>query len=357
MKAEKQFAEVVGLIKEGQGRAYVAINVELINTYWQVGEYISKRIAQAVWGQKTVDELAKYIETKHPDLKGYSRSSLYRMRQFYEAYRESEIVASVMRQIQVDDNHEAIIVAPVARQLALTDVRSTILASISWTNHQIIMARAKSAEEREFYIRLSSRERYSVRELNRQISSGLYERVMIGNEKLPRQVKGQKGGISDAFKSDYVLEFLNLPKQYKESDLQKALVSQMKKFILELGRDFLFMGEEYRLQVGNSDFKADLLFFHRGLQSLVLFELKADKFRPEYLGQLNFYLEALDRDVKKEHENASIGILLCKDQDEEVVKYAMNRSLSPAMVAAYQMQLPDKRVLKEKMREVFGGGR
>jgi hypothetical protein len=115
------------------------------------------------------------------------------------------------------------------------------------------------------------------------------------------------------------------------------------------------MGEEYRLQVGNSDFKTDLLFFHRGLQSMVLFELKADKFRPEFLGQLNFYLEALDRDVKKEHENPSIGVLLCKDQDAEVVKYALNRSLSPAMVAAYRTQLPDKEVLREKVREIFGG--
>jgi predicted nuclease of restriction endonuclease-like (RecB) superfamily len=335
MRGEKQFAEVVGLIKEAQGRAFGAINVELINTYWQVGEYIHERIAQAVWGEKTVEDLARFIESKHPDIKGFNRSALYRMRQFYEAYRHSEIVAAL------------------PRQLALMDVRSTILATISWTNHQIILARSKSAEEREFYVRLSSRERYGSRELERQISSGVYERVMLGNEKLPLLVKRGRADISNAFKSDYVLEFLNLPKQYSEGDLQRALISQMKKFILELGRDFLFMGEEYRLQVGNSDFKADLLFFHRGLQSLVLFELKTDKFRPEYLGQLSFYLEALDRDVKKEHENPSIGILLCKDQDEEVVKYAMNRSLSPAMVAAYQMQLPDRRVLKEKLREVF----
>jgi RecB family endonuclease NucS len=175
---------------------------------------------------------------------------------------------------------------------------------------------------------------------------------MLGNQQLPAKVRNIRQDISGTFKSDYILEFLNLPADHNEGDLQKALVSQMKNFILELGRDFLFMGEEYRIQVGNSDFKTDLLFFHRGLQCLVVLELKADKFRPEYLGQLDFYLEALDRDVRKEHENPTIGILLCKDQDTEVVKYALNRSLSPALVAAYQTQLPDKDVLQQKWREL-----
>ena len=217
----------------------------------------------------------------------------------------------------------------------------------------IIFARIKAEEEREFYIRLCIRERYSKRELDRQISSGLFERVMLGDQKLPSTVKHPSSDISSAFKSNYILEFLNLPENYNENDLQNALVAQMKRFVLELGRDFIFMGEEYRIQVGNSDFKIDLLFFHRGLQCLIAFELKAENFKPEHLGQLNFYLEALDRDVKKDHENPSIGILLCKDQDTEVVKYALNRTLSPALVAAYQTQLPDKNILQQKWRELF----
>lgn len=313
------------------------MNAELVNNYWQIGEYISRRIALAAWGEKTVEELAVFIERKHPDLKGYSRTTLYRMRQFYEAYRGSEIVS------------------PPVRQLGSTDIRGTLLAGISWTNHLIILARTKTAEERLFYIRLSSREHYGKRELDRQISSGLFERVMMGNQELPRPLK-DRPELANTFKSNYVLEFLQLPVEHNESDLQKALIRKMKHFVLELGRDFLFMGEEYRLQVGNSDFKTDLLFFHRGLQAMILFELKVDRFRPEYLGQLNFYLEALDRDVKKPHENPSIGILLCRDQDAEVVKYAMSRSLSPAMVAAYQTHLPDKEILRWKMREIFGEG-
>jgi RecB family endonuclease NucS len=147
--------------------------------------------------------------------------------------------------------------------------------------------------------------------------------------------------------------FLNLQEGHTEGELQKGLLQQLKNFILELGSDFLFVSEEYRLQVGNSDFFVDLLFYHRGLQCLVAFELKADKFKPEHIGQLNFYLEALDRDVKKQHENPSIGILLCKDKDDEVVEYALSRSLSPTLVAEYQIQLPDKKLLQQKLHELF----
>ena len=146
---------------------------------------------------------------------------------------------------------------------------------------------------------------------------------------------------------------MNLPDPHSESDLQRGLVSQMKNFILELGKDFLFIGEEYKLQVGNSDFYIDLLFYHRGLQCLLAFELKADKFKPEHLGQLNFYLEALDRDVKKPNENPSIGVLLCKDKDREVVEYALSRSLSPTMVLEYTTQLPNKTLLQQKLHELF----
>jgi len=153
----------------------------------------------------------------------------------------------------------------------------------------------------------------------------------------------------------FIFDFLNLSDSFSKNELQKGLIRQMKDFILELGKDFLFFGEEYKLQVGNSDFYVDLLFYHRCLQCLVAFELKADKFKPEHLGQLNFYLEALDRKVKKSHENPSIGILLCKDKDSEVVEYALNRSLSPTMVAEYKTKLPDKNVLQQKLNEILKG--
>ena len=228
-----------------------------------------------------------------------------------------------------------------------------LLREINWTNNLTILSRAKSIEEKEFYLQLCGKERYSSRELERQIDSGVFERIMIGNQKLPAMMREFGADVSNSFKDSYFFEFLNLPELHNESQLQKALVAQMRNFILELGKDFLFVGEEYRIQVGNSDFMIDLLFYHRSLQCLIAFELKATKFKPEHLGQLNFYLEALDRDVKKEHENPSIGILLCKNKDIEVVEYALSRNLSPAMVAEYQTLLPDKKLLQQKLHEIF----
>jgi predicted nuclease of restriction endonuclease-like (RecB) superfamily len=219
-----------------------------------------------------------------------------------------------------------------------------------------IFSRCKTAEEREFYLKLAKQESYSFRELERQISASLFERTMIGNSKISTALRESNHDLTNAFKDSYVFEFLNLPDPHSESDLQRGILKQMKNFILELGKDFLFIGEEYKLQVGTSDFYIDLLFYHRGLQCLVAFELKADKFKPDHLGQLNFYLEALDRDVKKANENPSIGVLLCKDKDSEVVEYALSRSLSPTMVSEYNTQLPDKKLLQRKLHELFDNG-
>ena len=232
---------------------------------------------------------------------------------------------------------------------------STLLREISWSHNLAIFSRCKTIEEQEFYIRLTKNENYSVRELDRQISSSLFERTMIGNSKLSSSMRESANDLSNTFKDSYVLIFLNLTDSHTESDLQKGLINQMKKFILELGKDFLFIGEEYKVQVGNSDFYIDLLFYHRGIQCLVAFELKADKFKPEHLGKLNFYLEALDRDVKRQNENPSIGILLCKDKDIEIVEYALSRNLSPTMVSQYETQLPDKKLLQQKLQKLFEG--
>ena len=151
----------------------------------------------------------------------------------------------------------------------------------------------------------------------------------------------------------YMLEFLDLPEPYKEYDLKKAILKNMKKFLLEFGRDFIFIDEEYHVQVGNNDYYVDLLFYHRELQCLVAIDLKIDDFKPEYMGKMDFYLEALDRDIKKPHENPSVGMILCASKDDEVVEYAMSRTLSPMMVSEYKLQLPDKAVLQKKLQELI----
>lgn len=347
----KQFSEIIQLIKNAQNNAVIAVNAELINLYWNVGKYINKQLSNATWGDKTVDELASFIQKEHPEIKGFNRRGLYRMKQFYETYSSMSFVSLPMTQIQNSENKDNTIVSSAMTQFE--NIKDTILTKISWTHHLALISRAKSDEEREFYLQLSIKERYTVKELERQIDTSTFERVMIGNAKVPSKIKEEHLSIKNNLKDDYIFEFLGLPDSHGEGELQKGLIGQMKNFILELGKDFIFIGQEYRIQVGNSDFYIDLLFYHRGLQCLVAFELKAEKFKPEHLGQLNFYLEALDRDVKKENENPSIGILLCKSKDNEVVEYALSRYLSPTMVSEYKTQLPDKKVLQRKLQELF----
>lgn len=355
MKLDKQlqFTEIVLMIQESHYNAIKAVNTELINLYWNIGQYISKQLASATWGDKTVDDLATFIQKEYPEIKGFNRRGLYRMKQFYETYVQMPFVLSTMIPKYNIDNEDNKIVSSTMTQFTSEDIRGSILSKVSWTHHLTLLSRTKTDEEREFYLQLSIKEKYTVKELERQINSGIYERIMIGNANLSPALKEIHPDITNNFKDSYVLEFLRLPESHNEGDIQKRLISKMKNFILELGKDFLFVGEEYRIQVGNTDFYIDLLFYHRGLQCLVAFELKADKFKPEHLGQLNFYLEALDRDVRKANENPSIGVLLCKDKENEVVEYALSRYLSPTMVSEYKTQLPDKKILQRKLHELF----
>jgi len=319
---DQRFTDIIQLIKQSRSNAIKAVNAELINLYWNIGKHICTKLEKSEWGDAVVAELAKYIQQNEPELKGFSDKNIWRMKQFYETYKDFPKLSPLVREI-------------------------------SWSHNLAIFSRCKTAEEREFYLKMAKQERYSFRELERQISASLFERTMIGNTKLSTALRESNNALTNTFKDSYVFEFLNLPELHSESDLQRGLVKQMKGFILELGKDFIFIDQEYKLQVGNSDFFIDLLFFHRGLQCLVAFELKADKFKPDHLGQLNFYLEALDRDVKKTNENPSIGILLCKDKDSEVVEYALSRSLSPTMDSAYKTQLPSKKLLQQKLHELF----
>ena len=313
--------KIVGMIEQARQNALRSVNAELITLYWNVGEYLSGESANSTWGDAFIDETAKYIKENCPGIKGFNRRGLYRMRQFYETYKGNEFV-------------------------------SPLVTQICWTNHLLIMSGTKSIEEKEFYLSLCIREKYSSRELERQLQSAYYQRYMLSTQKLaPAEVPHDENA---RFLDSYVLEFLDLPEKHSESDLKRAIVQNLKNFVLEIGRDFSFVGEEYRVQVGNSDWYIDLLFYHRGLSCLVAFELKIDKFHPDHVGRINFYLEALDRDHKKENENPSIGVILCAGKDDDVVEYAMSRSLSPTMVAEYKLQLIDKVLLEQKLREFKG---
>lgn len=320
---QEQFNEIVNCINDTRKSVYRIANTAMIDLYWRIGERLAYRVANSQWGDGVIRQLADYIAANAEDSKGFSDKNLWRMKQFYETYREvDEKLSSMMRQI-------------------------------NWTNNLAIMSRCKLPEEREFYIRLAADERLSTRELDKLISRGLFERTMIDKPKLSAVLREIVPSSERSFRDRYVMDFLGKKTYADEYSMKRAIVAKMKDFILEVGKDFIYMGQEYRLQVGTEDFRVDLLFFHRELRCLVAFEVKMGRFHPTDLGQLEFYLEALDRDIRKPHENPSIGILLCKDKDDEVVEYAMSRSLSPTLVAEYQLNLPPKKVLRAKMKELF----
>jgi predicted nuclease of restriction endonuclease-like (RecB) superfamily len=321
--AHSAFIELAGLIQARRERVARLVNAEVVDLYWELGRRISGKIKAEAWGKGTVEGLAAYLESRAQGLRGFSASNLWRMRQFYETWEG----------------------APA--ELA------TLLRELPWSSHLDLLGKCKAPEEREFYLRLGVRERYSVRELKRAIETGTYERVLLAGTKLATPLRETHPKAGKVFKDVYSLEFIGVPADHSEQDLRKALVHRLRDFLIELGRDFSFVGEEYPIQVGNRDGSIDLLFFHRELRCLVAIELKITEFKPEHMGQLDFYLEALDRKVRKPEENPSIGLLLCKTKDDEVVEFMLNRSKSPALVAEYQTRLPDKNLLRTKLHEFF----
>ena len=322
MPQPPDFADIAQLIAAARQRAVQAVNTTLIELYWQIGEHISRKIAASEWGDGVVDQLARYLAQTQPGLRGFTRRNLFRMRQFYEAYASNELV-------------------------------SPLVTQLPWTHHLIILSQSKRMEEQAFYVRLAVQEKWSKRQLERQFKAALFERTVLTPAKVSAVLSDAHPEAASVFKDSYLIEFLDLPQGHAEADLHRGLLLRLKDFLIELGRDFCFVGSEYPVQVGGRDFALDLLFFHRGLNSLVAIELKVGGFEPEYLGKLNFYLEALDRDVKKPHERPAIGLLLCASKDDEVVEYALSRSTSPALIAEYQTQLPDKALLRAKLHEFY----
>jgi predicted nuclease of restriction endonuclease-like (RecB) superfamily len=319
---EPAFAEVVKLIHASRQQALRAVNTELIDLYWHIGAYLHHKIEADGWAKGVVVQLAAYIAQREPGVRGFSPQNLWRMRQFFQTYQDDAKLSPLLR-------------------------------VLPWSSHLHILSRAKRSEEREFYLRMATQNRWPVREVARQIDSALFERTVLTPAKLSTALRELHPQAEAFFKDVYQLEFLGLPVGHSEHDLHRSLLQHLGRFLTELGRDFCYIGTEYPVQVGNQDFALDLLFFHRGLNCLVAIELKVTAFAPEHLGKLNFYLEALDRDHRKPHENPAIGLLLCASKDSEVVEYALSRTLSPALVAEYQTQLPDKHLLAAKLHEFY----
>ena len=364
---EQQFGEVIDIILQHKSRASRAVNNELLFTAWHVGSYVSAKLKSEEWGSKVVTQLSEYIRSRRPDIKGYSRRSIYNMVMFYdeyssetfsvtvEKYLNSELVQPGTAQIQANQPTQEtdVIVQTASAQLVqpTSGQMPQILELTTLSNHIEILCRCKSTEERMFYIIYANKEHLSFKEMQRCISNQTYTALLSSKDNMSKGLLNAYPNATIMFKDTLFVDFLNLPKRHSESKLKNSLVEHMKQFILELGKDFIFMDQEYRLNIGASTFKADLLFFHRGLQALVAVELKKTKFHPRDLGQLEFYLEALDRDVKRSNENPSIGIILCPEADRVVVEYAMSRSMSPTMIAEYKRILIPQERMQQQLNE------
>lgn len=369
---EKQFEYVNSLIEQHRSSAIAKVNTEALQTNWEVGQYISQQLKSAHWGAKVVSDLADYLKRMNPRRKGYGKRNLYNMVSFYETY-SSESFLGFIENLHLDDlvqlplsqlkahGQNEIVQSVTAQSEGGAIVQSTpaqfelpfpaILAITSFTNHIEILNRCKSNEERVFYMLYSYRERLKSRELRRCIVSQTYSTLLDKDKMLSPQLLRDYPRSEYLLKDKAVVDFLGLPAKHNEHQLHKGLLEHMKEFILELGKDFLFVDSEYGVQVGGSTKRIDLLFYHRALQCLVAIELKAVDFRPEFVGKMDMYLEALDRDVKRDNENPSIGIILCPSADRSMVEYTLSRSLSPTMVAEYQRKLIPQEVMRKSLEE------
>ena len=354
---EQDFVQIKSIIEFHRSRASKGVNEESLIMSWRVGKYISERLNSNQWGAKVVMQLSEYLRAKDPDLKGYSRRNIYNMVSFYEEYSTFDF-CSVIKRYGFDDIVQFETAQLPAKSFAADDIVQfqtaqlpKVLTLTTFTNHLTILANCKSSEERLFYILYANRERLKNKELLRCIENNTYASLLTDGNHISSGLKDRYAGKPILFKDTAFVDFLNLPQKHSEKQLHKGLLEHMKQFVLELGKDFLFVDSEYPINVGASTFKIDLLFYHRGLRCLVAMELKSKKFKPSDLGQLEFYLEALDRDVKRSDENPSIVILLCQTADRHVVEYAMNRSMSPTLITQYKRMLIPQEALQRSLDE------
>lgn len=362
------FEAVCGIIATHRNRVVSGINNESLMMVWEVGGFISHKLKSSTWGDGVVRMLADYIHTRNPKAKGWSYRTLYKMVQLYESYA-SPVFAEMVNhygmqhylseQLAGNEQNKGFSIVPVEMAQIQSSVIvpfqlaqiPSVLFSTGWTNHQIIMNRCRSNEERLFYMLYAGREKLQNKELIRAISTNAMTSILGSRNAMAKAMSKNYPSSPFLFKDRVYLDMLGLPERYKETKLRKSIVAHMKDFILELGKDFLFIDEEHRVTVGSKTFKVDLLFYHRLLQCMVAIELKTTEFHPKDLGQLEFYLEALDQEERRANENPSIGILLCKEAEMEVVRFALNRSMSPTMVALYKEQLQVGSVIQQSLVE------
>ena len=294
-------------IRDAQYQALRAANKELIRLYWDIGKMIVERQEKYRWGNAVVENLARDLQIEFSGVSGYSRDNLWRMRKFYLRFKDDEKLAPLVQEI-------------------------------SWTKIVVIMESCRDELEAEFYIRMTRRMGWTKNVLIHQIENKTYEKTLANqtnfDKALPAPLKNQ---AKLAVKDEYTFDFLELSEEHNEMELERALISRMNQFLIEMGGAFAFLGNQFRVEVEDKEYFIDILLYHRRLKCLVAVELKVGEFKPEYAGKMQFYLSALNDLVKLKGENPSIGIILCKDKKRTVVEYALRDTKKPIGVAAYKL--------------------
>lgn len=360
---EKQFSYVDSIINRHRTSAIATLNMESLLTAWEVGQFISERLKSAQWGSKVVSDLADYLKRQNPKRRGFGKRHLYNMVKLYETYNENDFrllagqlklndfVQLPIAQIEKVENSAEIVQLPIAQLDVSVESMPNVLIVTTFTNHIEILNRCRTNEERIFYMLYAAHQCLKTEELRRCIVTQTYSSLLDKEKMMSPTLRQDYPNIDFILKDKAIVDFLNLPQKHNEHHLHKGLLEHMKEFILELGKDFLFVDSEYAVQVGGSTKRIDLLFYHRALQCLVAIELKAVDFEPEFVGKMDMYLEALDRDVKRDNENPSIGIILCPSADRSMVEYTLSRSLSPTMVAEYRSKLIPQEVMQRSLAD------
>lgn len=308
-------------IRQAQYDAMKAVNAQLVRLYWDIGKSINEK-QQAGWGKSVVENLSYDLQVEFPGMRGFSARNLWLMAAFYSEYHEVEFLQS-------------------------------LIAEISWTHHTIIMSRCKNDRERQFYIFATKKYGWTSRVLTHQIDNQSFEKYLLNqtnfNETVPEKYRNQ---AILAVKDEYIFDFLELSEEHSEHELEIALLKNIRKFLLEMGPYFCFVGNQFRLDVEGEDYYVDLLLYHRKLQSLIAIDLKISAFKPEYKGKMEFYLNVLNDKVKLPEENDAIGIIICREKNRTVVEYSLKSSNAPIGVAMYKLT----HVLPENLRHLLPDG-
>lgn len=305
-KSQVQFiADIKEKVRAAQYEALKAVNVQLINLYWELGKAISEK--QAVgWGKAIVPTLSRELQDEFPEMSGFSVSNLWYMSQFYLEYQGNVNLEPLVREI-------------------------------SWSKHVIILKKCKDNQERQFYIMSTKKFGWTKNVLIQQVENKTFEKYLLNQTNfdaaLPEKIKNQ---AYLAIKDEYTFDFLNLADKHSESELEQALIKNIRQFLLEMGSDFTFVGNQYKMYVNKKEFRVDLLLFHRKLQSLIAIDLKIGEFEPEHKGKMEFYLTLLNKKIKLPHENSAVGIIICKSKDRTIVEYSLETATLPIGVATYK---------------------